>query len=270
MCLIVFDWQPDQPRWLSLSANRDEFFERPASPLQPWQDQPHILAGRDLLQGGSWLGASARLRIAAVTNVRRGIPVTDKRSRGELVSAFLNSDLTPEDFCQQLLPQARDYGPFNLLVATPESLWFLSNSPTLQAFAVPAGRHVLSNASLNTPWPKAQLALQQLQRWLENEPNNIEHLSQLLDRTSPWPDAELPDTQVPLEWERLLSAQRIHSEHYGSRCSSGLIARQQDLQLMEISWQADGQIEGVSHWQIQQGQITPVPGWPGAGQATSR
>jgi len=58
MCLIVFDWQPDQSQWLTLSANRDEFFQRPALPLAEWDDASGIIAGRDLEQGGTWLGIS--------------------------------------------------------------------------------------------------------------------------------------------------------------------------------------------------------------------
>lgn len=34
------------------------------------------------------------------------------------------------------------------------------------------------------------------------------------------PDSELPDTGVPLNWERRLSAIFVHSENYGTRAST--------------------------------------------------
>ena len=90
MCLLAFDWQPNQH--LILSANRDEFHQRPTLPLAAWTDEPNIIAGRDLKQGGTWLGINKQLRFAALTNVRAlGASPEHPPSRGELVSSFLLS-----------------------------------------------------------------------------------------------------------------------------------------------------------------------------------
>lgn len=70
MCLIAFAWKahPDFP--LIVAANRDEWRARPAAPAHWWEDQPNILAGRDLKAGGTWLGVTRSGRFAALTNFR--------------------------------------------------------------------------------------------------------------------------------------------------------------------------------------------------------
>ncbi|MCB1814019.1 MAG: NRDE family protein, partial [Candidatus Competibacteraceae bacterium] len=70
MCLILLAYKQHPEYPLILAANRDEFYRRPTQPLQPWQDAPHVLAGRDLQAGGTWLGVSADGRLATVTNFR--------------------------------------------------------------------------------------------------------------------------------------------------------------------------------------------------------
>ena len=60
MCLIVFEWRPDAVKgaMLTLAANRDEYFLRESAPLGWWADRSGVLAGRDLVGGGTWLGLS--------------------------------------------------------------------------------------------------------------------------------------------------------------------------------------------------------------------
>ena len=72
MCLIAFaiGMQPDMP--LLLAANRDEFFDRPTAPWHRWALPcgAEVLGGRDLRDGGTWLGVSLSARVAMLTNVR--------------------------------------------------------------------------------------------------------------------------------------------------------------------------------------------------------
>ncbi|CAJ6202595.1 NRDE family protein [Burkholderia pseudomallei] len=83
MCLIVFDWQPDTTHGpvLTLAANRDEFFRRTSAPLAWWSDAPHVLAGRDLEGGGTWLGVARDGRFAALTNYRAPFDYARARRR---------------------------------------------------------------------------------------------------------------------------------------------------------------------------------------------
>src|SRR5690606_5030349 len=165
MCLIASAWHPGER--LVLTANRDEFCQRPSAPLSVWEEQPQIIAGRDLQQGGTWLGVNRDYRVAALTNVRApGAGPAQPRSRGHLISQYLSQPASPADFAQTPQPQAQEFAPFNLLLGDRQQLWYLSNYPHWRCEALPAGLYGLSNASLNTPWPKTRLAQQQLQQWL--------------------------------------------------------------------------------------------------------
>jgi len=238
MCLIVFNWQPQQPEWLTLSANRDEFYQRPTAPLAQWQQPSNVYAGKDLQEGGTWLGCAESGRIAALTNVRApGVGPQSPRSRGHLVSRWLTSEQPAQAFARQILDEAEQYPPFNLLIAEPQQMLYLTNYPQPAVQVVPSGLHVLSNASLNTPWPKAALAKQQLADISKPE---ADELASLLSRREIFTDDQLPATGVPLEWERLLSAQFIQSAQYGTRCSTGLVARKHSVNMCEISWNENG------------------------------
>ncbi|MDK2778113.1 MAG: NRDE family protein [Pseudomonadota bacterium] len=239
MCLIVFDWQPGQPRWLTLAANRDEFWQRPARPLHRWQDDADIIAGRDLEQGGTWLGITGQGRFAALTNIRApGAGPQNPRSRGHLVADYLRATSHPEQWAATLRQSAADYAPFNLLAGDRHSLIYISNYPQLRCETVTPGVHSLSNAWLDTPWPKSRLAEQQLQHWLREPAEQT--LPSLLSRRQPFADEQLPSTGVPAEWERMLSAQFIVSPAYGTRCSTALTGTAGQLTVHEISWQPDG------------------------------
>ena len=111
MCLIVWNWQPGSDTPLLLLSNRDEFYERPCTPLHWWDHgagaagKGGILAGRDVQGGGTWLGMGRSGRLAALANFRQAQPQrTNAPSRGELVSAFLNSSQEPPTFLHKLTP----------------------------------------------------------------------------------------------------------------------------------------------------------------------
>lgn len=105
MCLIGIAYQhlPGTP--LLLLANRDEYYARPARAIDRWEDAPHILGGRDGQAGGSWLAVSESGRVAAVTNVRTGSRTPGRRSRGELVQAWLQDSRPAAEFAGWLQAQ---------------------------------------------------------------------------------------------------------------------------------------------------------------------
>ncbi|MGY4533464.1 uncharacterized protein with NRDE domain [Pseudomonas sp. TE3786] len=229
MCLIVFAWRPDHAQPLVLAANRDEFYDRPARPLGPWEDAPQVLAGRDLEAGGSWLGLGAGSRFAALTNIRDPRQPPFGRSRGELVAEFLRSELSAAAYLDDLLPRAGNYAGFNLLLGDTEGLWFF-NSREGQARLLEPGVYGLSNASLDTPWPKLEKAKQALSEVLR-EPTPEALLAILGDPQRP-PDASLPDTGIGLASEQLLSSVFIASRTYGTRACSALITQADGRRLL--------------------------------------
>ncbi len=237
MCLIVVGWQahPDYP--LVVAANRDEFYARPTASAARWPDTPNILGGIDLEAGGTWLGASDCGRFAAVTNVREPNMAKAERSRGELPRNFLLSDCGADKYAKQIDGNA--FAGFNLLLGDGKSLIYASNRGAPPRSLAP-GVYGLSNHLLDSPWPKLLKARQKFSDALSELPDE-ELFFALLADPSIVSDAELPDTGVPLEWERLLSAVFVKSGNYGTRASTLLI---QDgagkIRLHERSFGAQG------------------------------
>ncbi len=230
MCLIVLAWRPGHALPLVVAANRDEFHERPSQPLGRWADAPQVLAGRDLLAGGTWMGITPAGRFAALTNIRAGGQPLGRRSRGKLVEDFLRGDDSPEGYLGELAGQLQDYTGFNLLVGDGQALWYL-NSQQGAPQRLESGVHGLSNAGLNTPWPKLERALAAFRASLARP--TAEALLELLGDRQQASDDRLPATGVPLEWERLLSSVFIASREYGTRSSTALL-RQADGQLLMV------------------------------------
>ncbi|MBY6186479.1 NRDE family protein [Marinobacter hydrocarbonoclasticus] len=212
MCLIAFEWRPGSALPLLLWANRDEFYQRPTEALKRWDNG--IWAGRDRQAGGTWLGLSENGGFAALTNVREPGAPAGPRSRGELITDFLLSETSPESFLRSWSPE--HYSGVNLLLGRGDQLFFGSNRGS-QMQRLSPGRYGLSNATLNTPWPKVS----RLKSLFHPEWDNERALQALRDDHQP-DDTALPDTGIGLEWERRLGRVFIQSPGYGTRSSSVL------------------------------------------------
>ncbi|MES2688350.1 MAG: NRDE family protein [Pseudomonadota bacterium] len=232
MCLIAFAIGASK-RWpLLVAANRDEFLDRPTLPLARWQSDAgtEIISGRDIRAGGTWMGLTATGRIAMLTNVRGPASLTGEKSRGELVTRWLESDGNAASFMAQIEPEA--YGGFNLVLGDFNSgAWhWLSNKPgpQLESRALPPGVYGLSNGALDTPWPKTlglKKALHSALTATDEDALEAELMAALRDRRRA--DREdLPSTGVPLALEEALSSAFVDfPEHgYGTRCSTVLVA----------------------------------------------
>ncbi|OZC02486.1 NRDE family protein [Rubricoccus marinus] len=227
MC-VLFLAIDRHPRWrVVLAANRDEHYARKTAPAGLWRDaggsHRGIIGGRDLEAGGTWLGVTEDARWAALTNVR-DLPShgENRRSRGDLPAAFLREGASPEAFAREAFRQREAFNPFNLLTGAGAEVWYASTH-TAAPERVPPGVHGLSNATLNTPWPKVTRGKAQLERLLHSADLTPDALFALLEDAEPAPDADLPETGVGLEWERILSPIYIASPDYGTRASTVLL-----------------------------------------------
>ncbi|MFH2065714.1 MAG: NRDE family protein [Pseudomonadota bacterium] len=240
MCLILFSYNQHPDYLLILAANRDEFFDRPAKPLDFWEDNPSVLAGKDLVGGGTWLGITRSLRYAAITNFRDPFDRKKKApTRGNLVRNFLCGQSSPENYIKQIQHTGHQYHGFNLLVGEKDQLWYYSNRSSA-AMNVPGGFHGLSNHLLNTPWPKVIQGKSKLKSVFSRSGIDIQDTFQVLgDRSSP-PDDQLPDTGVGQRWEKILAPIFIDSDIYGTRCSSLLtIKRSGEVMFVERTFSSD-------------------------------
>jgi uncharacterized protein with NRDE domain len=223
MCLILLAHDAHPRCRLVVAANRDEFYERPTAPAAWWPDAPEVLAGRDLRGGGTWMGVTRGGRFAAVTNFRDTAPAApDAPSRGHLVGGFLRGAGSPDAYLRALAPRAGEYAGFNLLVGEGEELRYLGNRGGA-ARALAPGVYGLSNALLDTPWPKVERGKAGLAAALAGGDIDPEALFGVLWDAEPAPDGRLPDTGVGMERERMLSSPFIRSPEYGTRASTVLL-----------------------------------------------
>lgn len=236
MCLILVAWRvhPDYP--LVVAANRDEFFLRPTAPAAFWQDAPQVLAGRDLDAGGTWMGLTRRGRFAALTNFRDPAQTRqDAPSRGKLVADFLSGEGAPEAYLARIAEEARRCNGFNLLAGDRETLWWSSNMGGAPR-ALEPGVYGVSNHLLDTPWPKVGAGKTALAQALDRLPDD-QPLFDLLRDDGIHPDEQLPQTGVPLDWERLLSSAFVKSPDYGTRSSTVLyLSRDGAASFDEQTW----------------------------------
>ncbi len=216
MCLLVLAYHA-HPRYpFILASNRDEFLDRPTRPAAFWPEPKGLLAGRDARAGGTWLGITTNGRFAVLTNHRdaRKTPVHG-RSRGLLTLDALNG--SPFDV------DAR-YDGYNLIHGTIDRLRYRNNVGPVDV-ELPPGIHALSNAVLNTPWPKTERARSAFERAVDGPEPRMDDLFALLNDTATAADAELPDTGIGLDRERALSAIKIVTPTYGTRCSTVIMVR---------------------------------------------
>jgi len=223
MCLMLLAHKAHRDYPLVLAANRDEAYIRPTAAAAFWDDQPQVYGGRDLEQGGTWLGITRSGRIAAVTNFRDGFAAKNAaRSRGELVSNFLRGSEPPTDYMEHVARDARLYNGFNLIAGGLDELHYFSNRGG-RATAIAPGIHGLSNHLLDTPWPKVERGKRILAGLLGHDMQAlIDGLFALLADRTIASDGMLPDTGVGLPRERELSPAFIISPTYGT-CSSSVV-----------------------------------------------
>lgn len=239
MCLLAFQLQSHPKYKLVMMANRDEAYRRPTAPADFWSDHPDILAGRDLEQMGTWLGINTQGKVAALTNYRDfALPETGKLSRGHIVSSYLQSDLSARTFMEQLHVNRDDYAGCNVLAGSAEEMFYYSNIEQ-SIHRLTHGTHGLSNALLDTPWPKVDKTKALLAEYLEqNEEIDPDVLFGMMQRAERFPSEQLPDTGVGEDLESLLSSIFIASEEYGTRCTTVLTIDSEDhVQFEERTYQ---------------------------------
>ena len=231
MCVVALAWRvhPDWP--LILVGNRDEFHERPSAALAAWDDGSGIVAGRDLLAGGTWLGAHGPSgRVVVVTNVRGAMPDPAKESRGALVVDMLRGEGRFAD------PAAADLDRFNAfnLFAVDGEARLLTNRPGARILSLEPGVHALANEPIDRPCPRAERLRAALGAVVDAgiAPDG------LLDTLSATSDPAL----------------FLRGEVYGTRCSTLIaVAADGTARITERRYEAGGRPDGTTAFEFRSG-----------------
>jgi len=251
MCVILFAYRADPRYALAVAANRDEYHDRAAAPLAFWSDEPRVLAGRDLLGGGAWIGVTRTGRLAAITNYREPSvePSADAPSRGQLTRNFLTSAEGAREYLDTIAGSAEELSGFSLIVFDGEALAFFSNrggSPR----TLPPGVFGLSNHLLDSPWPKVIRGRERLGAALAKGDDPVPEMFDILRDRSFATDAELPRTGLTLEEERALSPLFVVGERYGTRSSTVILLGGREIEASERTFSRDASHTGTRGYRI--------------------
>lgn len=257
MCMLVVA-RKTHPRYpLIVVANRDEVLGRPTEPLHEWTTDREgtggIVAGRDVTAGGTWLALAAGGRFAAVTNVREpDTPRPSPASRGELPVDALTGPAPVTDFAQRVDDDLDRYAGVNLLAGDPEEMWWASNRSDRSPQSLGEQVHGLSNAALDTPWPKVTGAVRDVREYADADRVSRDDWSEpLLDLVADrrrGPLRRLPRTGVSLWREWQLSSRFVRvGRWYGTRSSTAVRVDEHGvIDVVERTWDAHGRVAGTT------------------------
>ena len=252
MCLVVLaiGQHPEYP--IILAGNRDEFHARPTADAHWWSDNPQILGGRDLEAGGTWLALHQNGRFATVTNYRdTAVVPQNARSRGYLVTEYLESDLPPLDYLT-LLDGSR-YAGFNLIVGDRGGAAYTSNR-AFEAQQLATGIYGLSNALLDEAGDKVRRSKRRLEVMLQQREVDADDLLHLLDDRVKAPREPIKAGEPDGAIAHALTAPFVVMPDYGTRCSTVVLAdNRARWQLTERRFDASGEARGDSTFRFADG-----------------
>lgn len=223
MCLLVLAWKTAPELPLLLAGNRDEYHARATAALE-WWPGGRIVAGRDLAAGGTWLGATRGGRFAVVTNLPQVPPPVAARSRGRLVTDFLEGNETPLAFLRGVAAKRECYAGFCIIAGSDADAAYYAN-PELEPRALGPGLHGLENDLIDRPSPRLRRALRSVEATLSSLGGDQAALFALWGESSTLEGDDAPFRQGPL---------------YGTRSTTILARTTKQMSIAEIAYSADG------------------------------
>jgi len=209
MCTIFFAYKIHPKYPFIYIGNRDEFYSRPTERAKYHHG---VLMGRDLEKGGTWFGLKND-KIGFLTNYRDMDNIKENAStRGHLIVEYLLHNIDTVKYIRQLKKTHAIINDYNLVIGDLNELFYYSSLKSEHKRLEP-GVYGLSNAFLNTPWPKVEKGKKQLEGLKDF---TVEDLFSILDDQSIADDSLLPDTKLEYEWEKALSALHVDHKNYGT------------------------------------------------------
>lgn len=222
MCLIFLSYQQNKEYPFIALANRDEFYKRPTQAANYWEENPNILAGKDLEAGGTWMGITKNGYMAMLTNYRDLSNLKQNApTRGKLVSDYLHSEFEPKNYLMALTKTASLYNGYNLIAGTFDDPWYYSNYQKKKVVQLGSGLYGLSNHLLDTKWQKVTKGKEMLAPLLLDKQLDTEAMFAIMgDKEVVNNEAFLPNTGLPIDRERAISSMFIDTEGYGTRATT--------------------------------------------------
>ncbi|MDO8433188.1 MAG: NRDE family protein [Candidatus Binatus sp.] len=151
MCTLAIYYKVAADCPVVIAANRDEFLDRPATDPATLLEHPHVVGGKDLKAGGTWLGINQHGLVAGLLNRRSengGNP--NARSRGQLCLDALRHQSAADAARYASQQRGADYNPFNLLIVSREQAFVAYNRDgSIEVVELTPGLHLLSNLNVN-------------------------------------------------------------------------------------------------------------------------
>lgn len=146
MCTVIVAFKHFSRSPLIIAANRDEFFFRETDPPSIINQSPKILAPRDRLKSGTFIGINQWGLVAAITNLS-GLTSKDinKKSRGYIVLRALGSPDIERLLMDLKYIDFSDYNLFQLFVADRERAILLKYTGKVTIEECPQGVITISN-----------------------------------------------------------------------------------------------------------------------------
>ncbi|MBO1254852.1 NRDE family protein [Alteromonas sp. 5E99-2] len=251
MCILFIAVKQHSDYPLIIAANRDEFHARPTQDSHWWEGNDGILAGKDLQAGGTWMGITKTGKFGALTNIRDPKRIkSNAKSRGELVLNALTEENGISDHTLQ--SSREDYNGYNLLHGDVDNLKVYNNFENTHS-QLEQGVYGLSNAALNSPWPKTTKGMEALSRYCQTQSNiEYEDLFTILRDDVKADDDKLPKTGVPYEWEKKISSAFIVTPEYGTRTSTLLlVSKDRKVSWLERNFDAESNKTTESHFDFE-------------------
>jgi len=223
MCFIVFSYKQHSRYKLIFCANRDEFYNRETVKMHFWPENNSVLAGKDIQGGGTWMGITKQGKLAALTNFREQISASPtKPSRGQIVKKFAEQENGVKKFTDYLKKTKNHYEGYNLIFGTIDKLYYFSNRSN-GTLPISPGLYGLSNATLDTPWPKINRGKHLLKKVITNPDFPVKDLFGILSDSQKVDYDMLPDTGISPAYEKELSPVFVNMAKYGTRSSTVIL-----------------------------------------------
>ena len=150
MCTLFIHRSKNSDWPILIANNRDEYLARTfKSPGYHWNSS--IFAGKDILEGGSWLGLNKNGLCAAILN-RASNKLKDKNlnSRGKIIIDILKKSDAKSALKYIESYFKKDTRFFNLFISDyKNAFWIKYDQDELRSFEVPYGFSIIDNYGLN-------------------------------------------------------------------------------------------------------------------------